>query len=117
MSAQAKSGSIEAFWTSVNPAVRDDLSDEQKDAIWSAVSRRAAEDFPADVRLSLGGYFLVVLCGRERRGTKRLIEERQRRPVFTLSNLPLIGVIWGSVLYTGYSLVTGGMKSLLLPLF
>ena len=117
MSSQANAGRIEAFWTSVDPEVRNDLSDEQKDAIWTAVNRRSEEEFPADVRLSLGGYFLVVLFGRERRATERLAEERRRRPVFTSRNLPLIVIMWGSVLYTGYSLLTGSLKAILLSMF
>lgn len=117
MSQQVRAAGTQAFWTSVDPNVSDDLTEDQKDAIWTAVERRSGEEFPGDVRLSLGRHFLVVLFGRERRAGDRLRTERRQRPVFTSRNLPLIVIMWGSVLYTAYSLLTGGLKALLLPLF
>ena len=105
---------MEPFWNDVNPTVVTSLTDFQKDEILAAVSRRASANYPADVRLSLFGYFLVIIFGRERRSDDRLETERHKRPVFTLRNLPLIAILWGSVVYTAFSFILPGIKELLL---
>ncbi|MHA1554461.1 MAG: hypothetical protein ACTSU0_08640 [Alphaproteobacteria bacterium] len=105
-----------AFWEDVDPSVTVGLNDFQKDAIVEAVNRRGSDSHAADIRLSAFGYFLVVLFGRERRDRQRLKDERHRRPVFTIKNLAMILVLWGSVIYTIYSLLPHAVR-LLLELF
>jgi len=39
--------------------------------------------------------------------------EHQRRPVLTFNNLLLIAVLWGSLIYTLYSLLPIAIKALL----
>ena len=113
---QAEMAETGAFWKDVGPSVTAGLNDFQKNAILEAVNRAGSDIHAADVRLSLFGYFLVVLSGRERRGNQRLKDERRRRPVFTIKNLPIILVLWGSVFYTVYSLLPHTL-GLLLVLF
>ncbi len=113
---QAEMAETGAFWKDVGPSVTAGLNDFQKNAILEAVNRRDSDSHAADVRLSLFGYFLIVLFGRERRGNQRLKDERRRRPVFTIKNLPMILVLWGSVIYTLYSLLPHTV-GLLLELF
>ncbi len=65
----------------------------------------------ADIRLCFGAYFLVIIAGKERRGSDRLNNERKARPVFTVRNIPLLMLIWGSLIYSFYSLVSVGLQS------
>ncbi len=110
---QAQMAETGAFWKDVGPGVTASLNDFQKNAILEAVNRRGSDSHAADVRLSAFGYFLVVLYGRERRGNQRLKDERRRRPIFTIKNLLMILVLWGSVIYTIYSLLPHMVGSLL----
>ncbi len=110
---QAESDETIAFWNNVDPSVTKDLNEFQKDAIFEAVRRRSADAHSADVRLSAFGYFLVVLFGKERRSKDRLREERRRRPVVTTNNLVMIIVLWGSLLFTLYSLLPYAVRGIL----
>ena len=101
------------FWSAVGDDVYECLSDTQRDAINRAASRRLSETFPSDVRLSFGRYFLNILVGRERRGTDRLREERAQRPVFIGRNLPVIVAVWGSLIFTLYSLMGLALRGFL----
>ncbi|MCK7616083.1 hypothetical protein [Roseibium sediminicola] len=113
MQNQAETEDTRAFWNDVDPKVVTDLNAQQKQAIYVAVQRRGNARHAADIRLSLFGYFLVVLFGRERRSQNRLKNERTRRPVVTFNNLLLIAVLWGSLIYTLYSLLPHAIKGLL----
>jgi len=88
------------FWSGLDPEIAKSLSGEQKQAISEAVRQHSAADMPADIRLSFGRYFLVLMCGKERRSRERLRAERKARPVFTRRNLPLLIAFWGAVTYT-----------------
>jgi hypothetical protein len=101
------------FWKEVDPDVVTNLNEFQKDAILDAVRRRGNNQHTADIRLSLFGYFLVVLFGKERRSRDRLKDERDKRPVLTFNNLVLIAVLWGSLIYTLYSLLPHAVEFLL----
>lgn len=110
---QAETEDSHPFWNDVDPKVVTDLNTHQKDAIITAVRRRGNERHAADIRLSLFGFFLVILFGRERRSPDRLKRERERRPVVTFNNLLLIVVLWGSLIYTLYSLLPHAIEFLL----
>ncbi|MCB1492526.1 MAG: hypothetical protein KDJ77_12160 [Rhodobiaceae bacterium] len=114
MTAQAASSDFEPFWREVDPKVAAGLDEFQKSEILKALSRRANASYPADVRLTLFGYFLVIIFGRERRSKERLQAERQRRPVITIQNLPVIFIIWGSVVYTAFALLLPLVRSALM---
>ncbi len=51
----------------------------------------------ADIRLSLGWFYLVIFFGKERRSPERVREERKEHPVLTLKNAPVLIFIWLSV--------------------
>lgn len=102
-----------AFWKEVDPDATEGLSDFQKSTIFDVVKRRGSDHHKADIRLSAFGYFLVVLFGRERRNPDRLKEERRQRPVLTFNNLVLLLVLWGSLIYTLYSLLPYAVELLL----
>jgi len=98
------------FWKHVGGDVYQKLTEAERDAILRA-ARSGSDDSPmSDIRLSFGRYFLVVLFGKERRCRTRLNEERAKRPVFTARNLPVLLVLWGSVLYALYSLLIFGIE-------
>lgn len=105
MTTQVATTEYQSFWNDVDPDVAGALNTSQKDEILKALSRRANASYPADIRLSLFGYFLVVIFGLERRSKERLKSERRRRPVITIQNIPVILIIWGSVVYTSFSLL------------
>lgn len=100
------------FWKAVGNGVYDRLDEEQRQAIVRAARRGSDESIKSDIRLSFGKYFLVILFGRERRSRARLNEERAKRPVFVARNLPVLLFLWGSVLYTLYSLLVFGLDLL-----
>ena len=93
------------FWRAVGADVYDALSETQRKSVFRAARWNSGDHIRSDVRLSFGRYFLVLLFGKERRSRERLAEERVKRPVFVAKNLPLILFLWGSILYTLYSLV------------
>jgi len=114
MQKQDMSSSSMTFWNNLDPAVVSSLTSVQKAEILTAVDRRASKIHPADVRLSLFGYFLVVIFGRECRSDERRISERNRHPVFVHGNFFLILILWGSVLYTSFSVVFFSIRKLLI---
>jgi hypothetical protein len=97
------------FWKHVGGDVYRKLSEDERDAILRAARHGKDDQVNSDIRLSFGRYFLVVLFGRERRSRERLNEERAKRPVFTARNLPVLFVLWGSVVYALYSLMVFGL--------
>jgi hypothetical protein len=101
------------FWSAVGDDVYESLSDAQREAVCRAAGTRFSDTFPSDIRLSFGSYFLTILVGRERRSPDRLRAERARRPVFIARNLPVIIAIWGSLIFTLYSLVALGLRGFL----
>jgi hypothetical protein len=101
------------FRSAVGDDVYESLSDAQRDAVCRAAGMRFSDAFSSDIRLSFGRYFMTVLVGRERRKSDRLRAERARRPVFTARNLPVILAIWGSLMFTLYSLVALGLRGFL----
>lgn len=109
----AGAAELEPFWNDVDPDVAEALDPLQKEEIQAAIKRRATGAHVSDVRLSFFGYFLVVLFGRERRSKERRESERANRPVFTVRNLPLIVLVWGSLIYTAFSVILPGISRLL----
>ncbi len=72
--------------------------------------RHEPDDNLADIRLCFGKYFLVLIAGKERRDLDRLTAEREARPVFVAKNIPLLIMIWGSLIFTFYHLVVYGIS-------
>ena len=110
---QAATADKSVFWNDVDPTVASSLNDAQKNAIVQAVVRRRSEHHSSDIRLSAFGYYLVLMMGKERRSNDRLVDERNKRPVFTAKNLPLLLLIWGSVIYTLVSVIPAAIKPVL----
>lgn len=67
----------------------------------------------ADIRLCFGKYFLVLIAGKERRDLDRITAEREARPVFVARNIPLLILIWGSLIFTFYHLVVYSFATIL----
>ncbi len=107
---QATTADASEFWNDVDPTVTANLNDAQKNAIEHAVVRRNSDHHSSDIRLSAFGYYLVLILGKEMRDGNRLVDERNRRPVFTAKNLPLLLIIWGSVIYTFVSVIPATIK-------
>lgn len=108
---QQASDATQWFWSDVGHEIYDSLTQNQRSAIETAAEARVAEGIRSDVRLSFGRWFLVVLFGRERRGVERLKQDRENRPVIVYRNLPIIILLWGSVVFTAYSLFGFGLQA------
>ena len=94
----------QGFWSRIDRSIVEGFSRQQRKAIEMALGGQENErSRVSDIRLSFGRFFLVLLWGREKRGHERLVQERRNHPVFTLRNLPMILIIWISILFTGYS--------------
>jgi hypothetical protein len=110
---QAKSEEDVSYWKEEDPNATGDLNDQQKTENKETFQQRGFDQHAADIRLSAFGYFLVILGGKERRNNQRLKQERQNRPVITFNNLLMLAILWGSVIFTLYSLLPLAMKSIL----
>lgn len=97
------------FWKAVGADVYDALSETQRKSVVRAARWTSGAHIGSDVRLSFGRYFLVLLAGKEKRSRDRLVEERAKRPVLVAKNIPLILLVWGSILYTAYSAIGYGL--------
>ena len=93
------------FWKSVGDDIYDKLTEDQRETILRAAHKGSDARVKSDIRLSFGKYFLVLLSGKEKRDPARLKDERAKRPVLVARNLPVLLGIWGSILYTLYSIV------------
>jgi hypothetical protein len=110
---QAKTEETASLWNDVDPSVTGNLNDQQKTVDNDTAQQRSFDQHAADIRLSAFGYFLVILGGKERRNNQRLKQERRSRPVVTLNNVLMLAVLWGSVIYTLYSLLPHAIGAIL----
>ena len=82
--------------------VMDTLTAEQRDAIHQAVCDPSLRHPPINIRFSLPAfgrrYFLTIIGGVERRGTRRRTQERTKFPLRTAANF-LCFVILGVLIY------------------
>jgi hypothetical protein len=68
---------LDHYFKRLDPVVADSFSDQQKRAIWTMFGGRGIAKHAVELRRSLplpGGrrFYMVFLCGRERRGIARL---------------------------------------------
>jgi len=98
------------FWTGMDSDIAASLSEDQRLAIANAIRKSDTAGGPADIRISMFGYFLVLISGKERRAPERIRAESAAHPVITARNLPLLLVIWASLSYATWGilgLITG----------
>ena len=81
----------EQLLRSVDPDVRDSLSQDQERAIRDAVRRGDWDRHPIDLRMAVptpfGKVYATFVAGPERRSSARLKADRNRSPLITLSNI------------------------------
>ncbi len=106
------------FWNRFDSAIAGTLSDSQKNEINRILGNRqsSGEEKKADIRLSFGWYYLVIMWGKEKRRRERLNKERKLHPVVTLANAPVIIFFWVGLILSLYSLVVLGIHGLALLL-
>ena len=80
--ATIKPGSTNWLWREVSEEIAETLTPTQKEAIEAAISRSTADSQPADLRFTIGGYFIRIMAGKERRSRDRVKKEQQENPVF-----------------------------------
>ena len=82
--------------------VMDTLTAEQRDAIHQAVCDPSLQHPPINIRFALPAfgrrYFLTVIGGVERRGTRRRAQERTKFPLRTVANI-LFFIFLGVLIY------------------
>ncbi len=82
--------------------VMDTLTAEQRDAIQQAVCDPSLRHPPINIRFALPAfgrrYFLTVIGGVERRGTRRRAQERTKFPLRTVANI-LFFIFLGVLIY------------------
>ena len=93
------------FWTGMDADIAASLSNDQKLAIANAINKTDAKDRPADIRLSVFGYFVVLIVGKEHRAPERIKADRELYPVVTARNLPLLLGIWASLTYATWGIL------------
>ncbi|NNE41095.1 MAG: hypothetical protein HKN14_09295 [Marinicaulis sp.] len=79
-----------SFWNDVSAETMGALSPAQRENIETAVKASAAASDHADIKLSLGGYYIRVLAGSERRNPDRVKSERAESPIFVKKNIPVL---------------------------
>jgi hypothetical protein len=107
------------FWKTFDTRLAADLTAEQHaeiDRVLHAAGPQAPQGKVSDIRLTLGGYYLVIRAGKERRCPQRLVAERRLHPVVTWRNVPVILVFWLSLLIGAYALLALGLRGLTLLL-
>lgn len=88
------------FWNNFDQRTAASLSGDQKAEINRALEIEQSDReayAKADIRLSLGWYYLVIFFGRERRSAERLAADRKKHPVLTSANAPVLILMWVSV--------------------
>jgi len=59
-----------------------------------AYHRLSVKTDKADIRLSFGLYYLVIMFGKEQRSEERLVEDRKKHPILTRANIRAIFFAW-----------------------
>ena len=101
--------------------INDELSDAARNAVRHAAAETRAADWsqvhPLDIRYSLPWfsrrYYIRVLAGPERRPIVRVLKDRRKGALRTLSNIILIGVA-AAIFYTLAAMAVLLMSSALL---
>lgn len=80
---------LDHYFKRLDPVVANSFSEKQKRAIWTMFGGRGIAKHAVELRRSLplpGGrrFYLVFLCGRERRGIARLHGHGEGSPVIDL---------------------------------
>lgn len=107
------------FWKAFDVKLAARLADEERaeiDRVLHKAGPQAAPNRASDIRLTFGGFYLVIRAGKEKRSRQRLVSERRLHPVVTWRNIPVILVFWLSVLtgaYAALALLLRGLTSLL----
>jgi hypothetical protein len=75
-------------------SLRTSLSDQQRLALVGALGSRLWGRHAVNLRFSIpfpgGPYYIAIVADRERRGSERRAEERQRHPWRTVGNLAFL---------------------------
>lgn len=89
---------LRRFLSALDPNFVDQLSDDDKQAINDAFGRAFPVTTAMDVRLSFRWFFMRLIVGRERRSAQRRRADRQQFPALTARNLPLVILLWSTMI-------------------
>ena len=90
-----------------NRTIANTLSVDQENQSGSApVSsqrehRVSVKNDNADIRLSFGLFYLVIMFGKEKRSEERLARDRKKYPLFTQANIRAIIFTWLLIFFVG----------------
>jgi hypothetical protein len=85
---------LRRFLNALDPNFVHRLTDDDKQAINDAFGRAFPVTSAMDVRFSFRWFFMRVIVGRERRSVERRREDRMQFPALTVRNLPLLILLW-----------------------
>jgi len=81
---------LEQFFARIPPKTAATFNPNQLDILKQTFGNRASKKHAVDLRLSMpfskGGFYWVLLMGREQRGRDRLQQERRKHPLWTVTN-------------------------------
>ncbi|MFP4100097.1 hypothetical protein [Coleofasciculus sp.] len=81
---------IEQFFARIPPKTAATFNPNQLDILKQTFGNRASKKHAVDLRLSMpfpkGGFYWVLLMGREKRSRDRLQQERHKHPLWTVAN-------------------------------
>jgi len=98
-----ENGLFEALVARLPDDARGSFTEAQFAALRVAAQKCKWGSHAVDIRLSIPllirRYYMVLICGQERRGKARRIEERQRRPLATIGNAIFLTIVAALALY------------------
>jgi hypothetical protein len=81
---------IEQFFARIPPKTATTFNQAQLEILKQTFGNRSSKKHTVDLRLSMpfpkGGFYWVLLMGREKRGRARLQQERRKHPLWTVAN-------------------------------
>ncbi|MEQ8997517.1 MAG: hypothetical protein RID53_13575 [Coleofasciculus sp. B1-GNL1-01] len=81
---------IEQFFARIPPKTAATFNPNQLDILKQTFGNRASKKHAVDLRLSMpfpkGGFYWVLLMGREKRSRDRIQQERHKHPLWTVAN-------------------------------
>ena len=94
------------FWSEFDQDIADNLSTDQKNEIDRSLNTLKSvneNSDKADIRLSLGWYYMVIFFGKECRSAQRLVKDREKFPLITTPNMMFFMAVWFTIFVVALS--------------
>ncbi len=98
-----ENGLFEALVARLPDDARGSFTEAQLAALRIAAQKCKWGNHAVDIRLSIPllirRYYMVLICGQERRSKARRVDERRRRPLATIGNAVFLAIVAAVALY------------------